>query len=317
MESKRVHLSKQHQKNLRANKDWWTEFGGIHPNFKIVHPTKQRSDVVTDAGTDNVTKNVVPETDFHENAETEDRQHSIFEIQGIPSPPYVVTDAVIDNVTKNVVPETDFHENAETEDRQHSIFEIQGITSPPSTGAPIVRSDTFRRIPISGVMREIQIYRGTGIVRMGVQDLREIEFEAGQRTVTVDDVITVVLHFNDNSKPIIIEDETYQIRFGAPTRELVIDGHSYECSFGAPLHVMLVDKKVHKFDIEGPPPQMVIGIKRLDLVMINNELLPLLDLQQQLAPNYQIIPAPGTNIQIEDKDKVTPVQLGKSESIKK
>jgi hypothetical protein len=38
-------------------------------------------------------------------------------------------------------------------------FQIQGI--PPNPGHSTVRSDTFRSISISGVMREIQIYRGT------------------------------------------------------------------------------------------------------------------------------------------------------------
>jgi hypothetical protein len=40
-------------------------------------------------------------------------------------------------------------------------------------------------------MRVIQMHAGTGIVRMGVQDLREIKFAAGERTVTVDDVIQI------------------------------------------------------------------------------------------------------------------------------
>jgi hypothetical protein len=43
MESKRVHLLKQHRKNLRSKEDWWAEFNGIHPNFRIVEPAKQRN----------------------------------------------------------------------------------------------------------------------------------------------------------------------------------------------------------------------------------------------------------------------------------
>jgi hypothetical protein len=182
------------------------------------------------------------------------------------------------------------------------------LTENETDCVPIVRSETSTSITISGVMRVIQMHRGTAIIVMGGQDLREIEFQMGQRTVTVDDVITVVLGFNDNSKPIIIDGETYHIRFGAPSRELVIDDYFYPCIFGASVNIMLADKKMHKFEIEGPPPKIVIGNKRLDLVLINNVVITLLDLQQQLAPNYQIIPAPSTNIQIE---------LGKSESIEK
>jgi hypothetical protein len=245
-ESKRVHLLTQHQKNLRSNEDWWTEFGGIHPKFKILYPTKQHR--------------AVPET-------------------GITSPPSTSTGAPI--VRSDT--ETGFVET--------------GITSPPVVAepdcAPIVRTETCTEITISGVMRVIQMHAGTAIIVMGGQDLREIEFQMGQRTVTVDDVITVALGLNDNnSKPIIIDGELYHIRFGAPSRELVIDDFFYPCIFGASVDIMLADQKMHKFETEGPPPQVVIGKKRLDLVMINNQILPLLDLQQQLAdhPNYQTIP---------------------------
>jgi pre-mRNA cleavage complex 2 protein Pcf11 len=57
-------------------------------------------------------------------------------------------------------------------------------------------------------------------------------FKLGQRKVTVDGVITVLLDFNDIYQQIYIEDEMYLIRLGAPTRELYINGEFYACYFG-------------------------------------------------------------------------------------
>ncbi|GLH15248.1 Uncharacterized protein GBIM_19614 [Gryllus bimaculatus] len=54
---------------------------------------------------------------------------------------------------------------------------------------------------------------------------------------------------------------------GAPTRELYVDGKWYECFFGGPPVSIEMGGKIRLVKLEGPPPQVKIGmIKRTDLV---------------------------------------------------
>jgi hypothetical protein len=193
--------------------------------------------------------------------------------KGIPSPPTTQSGHPWQQqMPATVFDQNNFNRNAMLQTGGGSGNGLETVLRQP-LNAPLTETkstDIMRSINIDGVPREIRFYEETAIIVMDFQDLREIGFQMGQRRVTVDDVITVFLDFNDNYKPIIIESKTYQIRFGAPTRELYIDGHFYECYFGpttAPLQVMLADGKMHKFDIEGPPPQVKIGNKRPDLVV--------------------------------------------------
>lgn len=94
---------------------------------------------------------------------------------------------------------------------------------------------------------------------------RELGFQAGERRIIVDNKDAIRLAFNDIYSPFTIDGITYQIRFGTPIRELYINNQWFECLFGDQSLIPLAGKQ-RVFQIEGPSPQVRIGLVRNDLV---------------------------------------------------
>lgn len=129
------------------------------------------------------------------------------------------------------------------------------------------QEDLVRTITIDGAAKEIRFYDQVAIVFMEVDQPREIGFQNGQRSICIDNNEPVVLHFNDGYKPVQIDGETFNLRFGFPSRELYIDDHWYEIYFGGPPISVPIRNKMHMLKAEGPPPQVNIGPLRRDLVV--------------------------------------------------
>ena len=129
------------------------------------------------------------------------------------------------------------------------------------------QEDLVRTITIDGAAKEIRFYDQVAIVFMEVDQPREIGFQNGQRSICIDNNEPVVLHFNDDYKPVQIDGETYNLRFGFPSRELYIDDHWYEIYFGGPPISVPIRNQMHMLKAEGPPPQVNIGPLRRDLVV--------------------------------------------------
>lgn len=154
------------------------------------------------------------------------------------------------------------------------------VSSPPPLGAPgvvipptdykvveYIDQDPVKTIQIDGIPREIRFYGDTAIIMLDWDDPREIKFLPGCRRVTFDNKDSVVLSFNEPYKQIEIDDQVFDIRFGAPTRELFINGRWYECFFGGQPLGVIIDGKPRLVQLEGPLPQVDIGkVKRTDLV---------------------------------------------------
>ncbi|CAH0719314.1 unnamed protein product, partial [Brenthis ino] len=152
--------------------------------------------------------------------------------------------------------------------------------SPPPLGTPgyslpptdykvleYIDQDPVKSIQIDGIPREIRFYGETAVIMRDWDDPREIKFLPGSRRVTFDNKDSVVLNFNEGYKQVEIDDQTFDIRFGAPTRELYINGRWYECFFGGQPLGVIIDGKPRLVHLEGPLPQVDIGkIKRTDLV---------------------------------------------------
>lgn len=152
--------------------------------------------------------------------------------------------------------------------------------SPPPLGAPgfaipptdfkvieYIDQDPFKTIQIDGIPREIRFYGDTAIIMMDWDDPREIKFLPGCRRVTFDNKDSIVLTFNEGYKRVEIDDQVFDIKFGAPTRELYINGRWYECFFGGQPLGVIIDGKPRLVHLEGPMPQVDIGkAKRTDLV---------------------------------------------------
>lgn len=152
--------------------------------------------------------------------------------------------------------------------------------SPPPLGTPCynvpptdykileyIDQDPVKTIQIDGIPREIRFYGETAIIMMDWDDPREIKFWPGCRRVTFDNKDSVVLSFNEGYKQVEIDDQVFNIRFGAPTRELYINGRWYECFFGGQPLGVLIDGQPHLVHLEGPLPQVDIGkVRRTDLV---------------------------------------------------
>lgn len=160
------------------------------------------------------------------------------------------------------------------------IIPYQRSVSPPPLGTPTqiipptdyriieyIDQDPMKTIEIDGVPREIRFYGETAIIMLDWDDPREIKFLPGSRRITFDNKDSVVLSFNEEYKQVEIDDQVFDIRFGAPTRELFINGRWYECFFGAPPTVLMIDGTARVIKLDGPPPQVDIGkVKRTDLV---------------------------------------------------
>ncbi|XP_032523087.2 pre-mRNA cleavage complex 2 protein Pcf11 isoform X1 [Danaus plexippus] len=152
--------------------------------------------------------------------------------------------------------------------------------SPPPLGAPgytlpptdykileYIDQDPVKTIQIDGIPREIRFYGETAIIMLDWDDPRVIKFLPGCRRVTFDNKDSVVLTFNEGYKKVEIDDQVFDIRFGAPTRELFINGRWYECFFGGQPLGVIIDGKPRLVHLEGPLPQVDIGkTKRTDLV---------------------------------------------------
>ncbi|XP_023941779.1 pre-mRNA cleavage complex 2 protein Pcf11 isoform X2 [Bicyclus anynana] len=127
--------------------------------------------------------------------------------------------------------------------------------------------DPVKTIQIDSIPREIRFYGETAIIMLDWDDPREIKFWPGCRRVTFDNKDSVVISFNEGYKQVEIDDQVFNIRFGAPTRELYINGRWYECFFGGQPLGVLIDGQPHLVHLEGPLPQVDIGkVKRTDLV---------------------------------------------------
>lgn len=130
-----------------------------------------------------------------------------------------------------------------------------------------IKMDPVKTIQIDNVPREIRFYGETAVIMMDWDDPREIKFLPGCRRVTFDNKDSIVLSFNEGYKQVEIDDQVFDIRFGAPTRELYVNGRWYECFFGGQPIVILIDGKPRLVQLEGPLPQVDIGKeKRTDLV---------------------------------------------------
>lgn len=152
--------------------------------------------------------------------------------------------------------------------------------SPPPLGAPgffipptdykvvdYIDQDPVKTIQIDGVPREIRFYGNTAVIMLDWDDPREIKFLPGCRRVTFDNKDSVVLSFNEGYKQIEIDDQVFDIKFGAPTRELFINGRWHECFFGGNPLGVIIDGKPRLVHLEGPLPQVDIGKEnRMDLV---------------------------------------------------
>ncbi|XP_020708436.2 uncharacterized protein LOC105686821 isoform X2 [Athalia rosae] len=137
-----------------------------------------------------------------------------------------------------------------------------------------ITKDTMKSISIDGIPREIRYYGDTGVVFMNWDDPREIGFQDGVRRILIDEKDTVTCAFNGDYKEFIYEGEVHKIKLGAPTRELWVDDRWYECYFGGPSIKIFLSGKNVSVELEGPPPQVKIGIvKRTDLVVAKINLI--------------------------------------------
>ncbi|KAL0879180.1 hypothetical protein ABMA27_002970 [Loxostege sticticalis] len=160
------------------------------------------------------------------------------------------------------------------------LLPYERTASPPPLGATnvvvpptdfkvleYINQDPVKTIQIDGIPREIRFYGETAIIMMDWDDPREIKFLPGCRRVTFDNKDSIVLSFNEGYKQVEIDDQVFDIRFGAPTRELYINGRWFECFFGGQPIGIIIDGKPRLVHLEGPLPQVDIGkIKRTDLV---------------------------------------------------
>ncbi|CAB3225554.1 unnamed protein product [Arctia plantaginis] len=163
---------------------------------------------------------------------------------------------------------------------QCPLAPYERVESPPPLGAPsfpipptdfkvleYIEQDPVKTIQIDGVPREIRFYGDTAVIMLEWDDPREIKFLPGCRRVTFDNKDSIVLTFNEDYKQVDIDDQVFDIKFGAPTRELYINGCWYECFFGGQPFGVIIDGKPRLVHLEGPMPQVDIGkIKRTDLV---------------------------------------------------
>lgn len=163
---------------------------------------------------------------------------------------------------------------------EYPLLPYERTQSPPPLGTPgftipptdfkvleYIDQDPVKTIQIDGVPREIRFYGETAIIMLDWDDPREIKFLPGCRRVTFDNKDSVVLSFNEPYKQVEIDDQVFDIRFGAPTRELFINGRWFECFFGGQPLGVIIDGKPRLVHLEGPLPQVDIGkVKRTDLV---------------------------------------------------
>ncbi|XP_011188531.1 uncharacterized protein LOC105215984 isoform X1 [Zeugodacus cucurbitae] len=129
------------------------------------------------------------------------------------------------------------------------------------------QADLVRTITIDGLSKEIRIYDQVAIVFMELDQPREIGFQAGQRSIIIDDEPPIALQFNDDYKTFSINGQPHRLRFGFPSRELYIDDQWYEIYFGGPPVSIPIQNRIHILKAEGPPPQVNIGALRRDLVV--------------------------------------------------
>ncbi|RZF38691.1 hypothetical protein LSTR_LSTR003497 [Laodelphax striatellus] len=134
-----------------------------------------------------------------------------------------------------------------------------------------IADDTMKSINIDGTPRDIRFYGDKAVVFLAWDDPREILFQDPQphRKLIVDDRLTVSLAFHAPYQHIVIDGHTYPVRLGGPTRELYVGSQFYQILFGGPpISVPLgAGDRLHKLQLEGPPPNVRIGRPRRDLCL--------------------------------------------------
>ncbi|XP_037944227.1 pre-mRNA cleavage complex 2 protein Pcf11-like [Teleopsis dalmanni] len=128
------------------------------------------------------------------------------------------------------------------------------------------QENLVRTITIDSCAKEIRIYDEVAIVFMEMDQPREIRFQPGQRSISIDDE-TFAMHFNDDYKVVTIKGEPHRMKFGFPSRELYIDDQWYEIFFGGSIIPVPIGKNIRHLQAEGPPPKVNIGPIRRDLVI--------------------------------------------------
>lgn len=127
--------------------------------------------------------------------------------------------------------------------------------------------DNHKTINIDDVPRDIRYYDDVAIMFLNWDDPREISFQNGSRRVIFNEKDIFTLAFNEPYRDVCINGDFHKIKLGAPTRELYVDDKYYECYFGGPSFKVDLNGKMVDVRLEGPPPQVKIGItKRTDLV---------------------------------------------------
>lgn len=141
------------------------------------------------------------------------------------------------------------------------------LPSAPYQLVQYINHDTMKSINIDRVPRMIRFYEDdVAVALMNWDDPREIGFQDGSRRICIDNHDTFLLHFNQPYTPVNINGVVHQIKFGSPTRELYIDGKFYEAYFGGAPILVPIDNKMVNIKLEGPPPQVRLGVQRSDLV---------------------------------------------------
>lgn len=141
------------------------------------------------------------------------------------------------------------------------------LVVPQSTSQPILNTK-LRTLRLDGTKDHLlRFYNETAIIFNEQGEPQDIRFSAGQCRVIIDDQFSVEMFFNDEYKPIYIDNFVHQIKFGTPTRELYIDNHFYECYFNNQTTQIVLNEKIRMVRIEGKAPEVKIGAKRNDLVL--------------------------------------------------
>lgn len=141
------------------------------------------------------------------------------------------------------------------------------LVVPQSTSHPVL-NNKMRTLRLDGTKDHLlRFYHETAIIFNDIGEPHDIKFSSGQSCVIIDDQFSADLNFNDIYKPIFIDSNVHQIKFGSPTRELYIDNNFYECYFNNQVTQIVLNDKVRMVRIEGKAPEVKIGRKRSDLVL--------------------------------------------------
>ena len=112
----------------------------------------------------------------------------------------------------------------------------------------------------------IQFYEETATIVMSDDTVCELIFlpDSEDRRVIINNKDVVIFNgVNQGYKEFELDGEKHKIKIGSPTRELWIDGKWYECCCIA----VKIGNSLHKFFLEGNPPNVKIGDKQPDLCL--------------------------------------------------